>query len=314
MAQGYALTGRFGIFASYEAFIMIIASMVDQYSKFLKIAKKTEWRGDVPSLNYIVSSTGWRQEHNGFSHQNPGFISDMLLKKHDFINVYFPADANEAVLITERCLSSKNEINIIVSEKTIEPVWLSMDEAKKELEHGASIWESISDENPDVVICGCGQYLVKEALASIALIRQEAPEVKIRFVNILEISPNTISRKNKLTDEEFAQYFTKDKPAIFNFHGYPETLQQILFFYQNSLERLSVHGYIESGSTTTPLDLHIRNTTDRYSLLIEAIEKVSKNGVVEKEKAQKIIEKYQQKIKEHKDYIMRTGNDPEEVL
>ncbi len=313
LAQGYALTGRFGVFASYEAFIMIIASMVDQYSKFLKIAKKTEWRGDVPSLNYIVSSTGWRQEHNGFSHQNPGFIGDVLLKKHDFINVYFPADANEAILVAEKCLSSKNEINVIVSEKTIEPAWLSIDEAKNELEHGASIWKSISDENPDVVICGCGQYLVKEAIASIELIRQEAPEVKIRFVNILEISPNTISRKNKLTDEEFAQYFTKDKPAIFNFHGYPETLQQILFFYQNSTERLSVHGYMESGSTTTPLDLHIRNKTDRYSLLIEAIEKVALNGVVDKEKARKIVEKYKQIITDHKEYIMKTGNDPEGI-
>jgi len=314
LAQGYTLTGRFSFFASYESFIMIVASMADQYSKFLKIALKTEWRGDVPSLNYIVSSTGWRQEHNGFSHQNPGFIGDILLKKHDFINVYFPADANEAVLTAEKCLISKNEINVIVSEKTIEPIWLTMKEAKNEVEKGISIWDFASDENPDIVICGCGQYLTKEALASIELIKQEAPEIKVRFVNILEISPNTISHKNKLTEEEFEKYFTKDKPVIFNFHGYPETLEQVLFYYQNSLERLSVHGYIESGSTTTPLDLHIRNKTDRYNLLIETVEKAVKNGVIEKEKAQKIIEKYQKKITDHKDYIMKVGDDPEEIL
>ena len=190
LAQGYALTGRFAVFPSYESFIMIVASMADQFSKFMKIARQTEWRGDIPSLNYIISSTGWRQEHNGFSHQNPGFIADILLKKHDFINVYFPADENEAILVMEKCLSSKNEINVIVSEKTVEPVWLSAEQAKKEVEKGISIWDFASDENPDIVICGCGQYLVKEALAAVELLKEEAPEVKIRFVNILEISPN----------------------------------------------------------------------------------------------------------------------------
>ena len=314
LAQGYALTGRFGVFASYESFIMIVASMADQYSKFLKIAQETGWRGDVPSLNYLISSTGWRQEHNGFSHQNPGFMGDILLKKHEFINVYFPADANEALLVAEKCLASKNEINLIISEKTVEPVWLTLAQAKNEVEKGISIWDFASDENPDVVICGCGQYLVKEALAAVQLIKQEAPEIKVRFVNILEISPNTVSHKNKLPEGDFERYFTKDKPAIFNFHGYPETLQQILFFYQNKPDRLSVHGYIESGSTSTPLDLHIRNKTDRYNLLIEAVQKVAENGVVEKEKAQKIIEKYQQKIRDHKEYILKVGDDPEEIL
>ena len=314
LAQGYTLTGRFSVFPSYESFIMVVASMADQFSKFLKIARKTEWRGDVPSLNYIITSSGWRQEHNGFSHQNPGFIGDILLKKHDFINVYFPADENEAILVMEKCLSSKNEINVIVSEKTPEPVWLSIDQAKKELEKGISIWDFASDEDPDVVISGCGQYLVKEALAAVQILKEEAPEIKIRFVNILELSPNTAGGKNKLSEREFEKYFTKDKPAIFNFHGYPETLEQILFYYVNSLDRFTVHGYMESGSTTTALDLHIRNKTDRYNLTIEAVEKVMKNGVIAKEKAKKIIEKYQNKIKEHKEYIVKVGEDPEEIL
>ena len=314
LAQGYILTGRFSIFASYEAFIPIVSSMADQYSKFLKIARKTEWRGDVPSFNYILTSSGWRQEHNGFSHQNPSFMDELLNKSHDFINIYFPADANEAILITEKCLSSKNEINVIVVEKTIEPIWLSLEEAKREVENGISIWDFASDENPDIVFGGCGQYLVKEALAAIDLLKKEAPEVKARFVNVVELSPNTVGHDNKISEVDFERYFTKDKPVIFNFHGYPDTLEQTLFRFVNALGRISIHGYMESGSTTTPLDLHIRNKTDRYNLFIEAIEKVAKNGVIDGEKANRLTLIYQNKIKDHKDYIMRVGDDPEEIL
>lgn len=314
LAQGYTLTGRFSIFTSYEAFIPIVSSMADQYSKFLKIARKTEWRGDVPSFNYLLTSTGWRQEHNGFSHQNPGFIDGLLQKHHEFINVYFPADANEAVLIAEKCLSSKNEINIIVAEKTIEPVWLNFDEAKKEVENGMSIWNFASDENPDIVFCSCGQYLVKEALAGLKMLKTEFPEVKARFVNIVELSPNTLGHSNKISESDFEKYFTKDKPVLFNFHGYPETLKQILFDYQNNLNRLSVFGYMESGSTTTPLDLHIRNKTDRYNLFIEAVRRLLDSKVISKEKAEEKIREYEEKIKKHKEYIMEVGDDPEDVL
>lgn len=314
LAQGYVLTGRFSFFVSYEAFIPIVSSMADQYSKFLKIARKTDWRGDVPSFNYILTSTGWRQEHNGFSHQNPGFIDSMLQKNHNFINIYFPADANEVVLITEKCLKSKNEMNVMVVEKTIEPVWLSLAEAKREVEDGLSIWKFASDDNPDVVFAACGQYLVKEALAAIKLIREEAPEVKTRFVNVIELSPNTVGGSEHMSEADFEKYFTNDKPVIFNFHGYPDTLEQTLFTYQNELNRISIHGYMESGSTTTPLDLHIRNKTDRYNLFIEAIDKVAKMGAINQEKANELILKYQGKIKDHKDYIMRVGDDPEEIL
>jgi xylulose-5-phosphate/fructose-6-phosphate phosphoketolase len=314
LAQGYAITGRFGVFASYESFLEIVSSMTEQYSKFLKIARKTEWRGDIPALNYIVSSTGWRQEHNGFSHQNPGFIDGLLQKHNDFVNVYFPADANEAVLIAQKCLQSKNEINVIVAEKTFEPTYLSMVDAKKEVEQGLSIWNFASDENPDVVLAGCGQYLTKEALAAVKILKEEVPEVKIRFVNILELSPDSVGHSKRISESEFERYFTKDKPVIINFHGYPETLKQILFDYQNALGRISVHGYMESGSTTTPLDLHIRNKADRYNLVIEAIEKTAKNGVIEKDKSRILVEKYLQKIKDHKEYIMRVGDDPEDIL
>jgi len=314
LAQGYTLTGRFSFFASYEAFIPIISSMADQYSKFLKVARKTEWRGDVPSFNYILTSTGWRQEHNGFSHQNPSFMDELLNKNHDFINLYFPADANESVLVAEKCLQSKNEINVIVVEKTIEPIWLTPTEAKREVEDGLSIWDFASEDNPDVVFAGCGQYLVKEALAAIDLLKQEAPEVKVRFVNVVEISPNTVGHENKISEIDFERYFTKDKPVIFNFHGYADTLEKTLFRFVNALGRISIHGYMESGSTTTPLDLHIRNKTDRYNLFIEAIEKVAQNGVIDQEKANQLVLIYQNKIKDHKDYIMKVGDDPEEIL
>ncbi len=314
LAQGYTLTGRFSFFASYEAFIPIVSSMADQYSKFLKIARKTDWRGDVPSFNYILSSTGWRQEHNGFSHQNPSFMDELLNKSHEFINIYFPADANESVLIAEKCLASKNEINVIVVEKTLEPIWLTPEEAKREVEDGLSIWNFASHDNPDVVFGACGQYLVKEALAAIDLLKKEASEVKARFVNVLELSPNTVGHENKISEIDFERYFTKEKPVIFNFHGYPDTLEQTLFRFVNELGRISIHGYMESGSTTTPLDLHIRNKTDRYNLFIEAIEKTAKAGVVDAEKANRLVLKYQNKIKDHKDYIMRVGDDPEEIL
>jgi xylulose-5-phosphate/fructose-6-phosphate phosphoketolase len=238
----------------------------------------------------------------------------LLNKYHDFINIYFPADANEAVLIVEKCLLSRNEINVIVVEKTIESIWLSMLEAKREVEDGLSIWNFASDENPDVVFAACGQYLVKEALAAIDLIKIEAPEVKTRFVNVVELSPNTVGHENKISEVDFERYFTKDKPVIFNFHGYADTLEKTLFRFVNALGRISIHGYMESGSTTTPLDLHIRNKTDRYSLFIEAIEKIAKDGVIDQEKANRLTLIYQNKIKDHKDYIMRVGDDPEEIL
>jgi xylulose-5-phosphate/fructose-6-phosphate phosphoketolase len=241
-------------------------------------------------------------------------MDELLNKNHDFINLYFPADANEAVLVAEKCLASKNEINVIVAEKTLEPIWLTPEEARREVEDGLSIWNFASEENPDVVFAGCGQYLVKEALAAVSLLKQEAPEAKVRFVNIVEISPNTVGHENKISEADFEKYFTKDKPVILNFHGYADTLEKTIFRFVNELGRISIHGYMESGSTTTPLDLHIRNKTDRYNLFIEAVEKLAQDGIIEQEKANRLTLKYQAKIKDHKDYILKVGDDPEEIL
>ncbi len=314
LMQGYVLTGRHAIFASYEAFVQIVSSMADQYAKFLKIAREIPWRGAVPSLNYILTSSGWRQEHNGFSHQNPGFIDNILQKQGCYVHVYFPPDGNSTLAVLEKCLSSDREINLIIAGKTLEPRWLTPELAKKEIERGLMVWDFASDHNPDIVFGAVGDYLTKEALAAIDIIKTEAPEIKIRFVNIMELSALGIGNSAcKAPLNGFDDYFTKDKPVIFNFHGYPETLKRVLFDKEDDNRRFSVHGYIENGSTTTSFDMHVRNITDRYHLAIETFEKMGRAGVVDMNKADDLIEKYENKLKAHREFIQKNGVDPEEI-
>ena len=314
LAQGYILTGRHAVFASYEAFIQIVSSMADQYAKFLKVARQTKWRGDISSLNYILTSSGWRQEHNGFSHQNPGFMDDMLQRQGDFVNVYFPPDGNSTLAVLEKCLRSKNEINLIVADKRVEPRWLTIELAKKELQKGLMIWDFASDESPDIVICSTGDHLTTEALAAVGIIKKEAPEIKIRFVNLMSLSPTGIGSSGIIVShDEFKKIFTSDKPVIFNFHGYPQTLKQILFDYGEKLNRFSIHGYIENGSTTTPFDMHIRNNTSRYDIAIEIFDKMGAVGIINKNKLSGLIQLYKDKIKKHTEYIKKHGVDTEEV-
>lgn len=314
LMQGYVLTKRHGIFASYEAFIQIVSSMADQYAKFLKIARKTKWRGDISSFNYILTSSGWRQEHNGFSHQNPGFIDDMLQRQEDFVNIYFPPDGNSSLAVLEKMLSSKNEINVLVAGKKLEPRWLTPKLAKKELENGIMIWDFASDENPDIVITSIGDYLTTEALASVDVIKKELPQTKIRFINIMAMSPSGLGPTGKIVSlEEFNKYFTTDKPVIINFHGYPQSIKQILFDYKVDADRFSIFGYTENGSTTTPFDMHVRNKTDRYNLAIEAFKKLSQKNNIEKNKADELVRKYENKLSEHTAYIKIHGVDMEEI-
>ncbi|MDD4989039.1 MAG: phosphoketolase family protein, partial [Candidatus Pacebacteria bacterium] len=313
LIQGYVLTGRHAIFASYEAFIQVVSSMADQYSKFLHAAREIPWRGKIPSLNYILTSSGWRQEHNGFSHQNPGFINTLLEKHGCFIHVYFPPDGTSTLAVLEQCMKSKSEINVIVAGKTLEPRWLTLPEAKKALVQGLMTWDFASDEDPDIVLSGVGDYLTKEVLATIDLVKTEAPEIKMRFVNIMELSALGIGNSECRIPIDFSEFFTKDKPVIFNFHGYPETLKQVLFDFENALDRFSVHGYVENGSTTTPFDMQIRNKTSRWHLAMEVFERMAKAGVISKEKAKSLIEKYTAKLAEHREYIIKNGIDPEEI-
>jgi len=313
LMQGYILTGRHAIFASYEAFIEIVSSMADQYEKFLKVSLEFKWRKPISSFNYILTSSGWRQEHNGFSHQNPKFISGMLEKSGCLARVYFPCDGSSTLAVLKHCLDSRNMINVIVAGKTLEPRWLTTEMAEKELENGLMIWEFCSNKNPDLVICGIGDYLTKECMASIELLNTFTPEVKIRFVNVIELTALGIGNSECRTSfNDFDKYFTKDKPVIFNYHGYPNDLKSLLAYQENN-KRFFVHGYTENGSTTTTFDMHVRNKTSRYHLCLETLNLMTKNKVINKDKAKKLIKMFEQKLKDHSDYIKKYGEDPKDI-
>lgn len=315
LAQGYALTGRHSVFASYEAFIQVVVSMVDQYAKFINQAQEVQWRGTVPSLNYILTSSGWRQEHNGFSHQNPGFIDDILQRQGDFVNVYFPPDGNSTLAVLGHCLATTGQINVIVAGKTLEPRWLTPAQAQKELQAGLMVWDFASDENPDIVLAAAGDYLTKEALAAIDIVKSGFSSARIRFVNIMSLTSCGLGQGGTcLTRQGFDMLFTPDKPVICNFHGYPETLKSIIFDYINtSPQRFSIHGYIENGSTTTPFDMHVRNHTSRYHLAIEVFERLAAMGKIPYQQAKDQISACQQKVAANTDYIKIHGIDMEDI-
>jgi xylulose-5-phosphate/fructose-6-phosphate phosphoketolase len=314
MLQGYVLTGRHGLFVSYEAFVQIVASMADQYAKFLKIAREVKWRGDIPSFNYILTSGAWRQEHNGFSHQNPGFIDGVLQRQGCFTNVYFPADANSALVAFERMMASKNEINVLVCSKRPLPVWRTLEQAKRDMEDGVSIWDFASDDDPHAVMAAAGDYPTLEALAAISLVRQRVPEMRMRFVNISSLSALGMGNSNcRVLRHDFGHYFTDEKPVIVNFHGYPQTIKQVLFDYAQHADRFTVHGYEESGSTTTPFDMMVRNRVDRYHLAMDLFAQAAQQGVLPETEAQALIAEYQEKLAAHREYVKENGVDLEEV-
>lgn len=314
MLQGYVLTGRHGLFVSYEAFVQIVASMADQYAKFLKIARDVKWRGDIPSFNYILTSGAWRQEHNGFSHQNPGFIDGILQRQGCFTNVYFPADANAALITFNRMMASTKEINVLVGSKRPLPVWRTIDEAKKDVEEGVSIWDFASDVEPHVVFSAAGDYPTLEALAAMSLVRKYAPEIRMRFVNITSLSALGIGNSQcRVLRHDFEHYFTKEKPVIINFHGYPQTIKQILFDYVQHPSRFVIHGYEESGSTTTPFDMMVRNRVDRFHLAMEAFAKAAEQGVIPEDKAQELISSFQEELASNRAYAIEHGEDKPEI-
>ncbi|HEY0964427.1 MAG TPA: phosphoketolase family protein [Candidatus Paceibacterota bacterium] len=314
LLQGYVLTGRHGLFVSYEAFVQIVASMTDQYAKFLKIARDVKWRGTIASLNYILTSTGWRQEHNGFSHQNPGFIDGVLQRQGCFTNVYFPADANTALAAFKKMMGSTKEINVLVCEKRPLPIWRTLEEAERDVEEGISIWNFASDDKPDIVLSAAGDYPTLEALAAISLVRRYAPEIKMRFVNIASLSALGIGNSQcRVLRHEFEHYFTDDQPVIINFHGYPQTIKQVLFDYAVDARRFTIHGYEETGSTTTPFDMMVRNRVDRFHLAMDVIAEAVKLNLLNEEKGQQIIVSFQEQLAAHRSYVIQHGDDPEEI-
>jgi xylulose-5-phosphate/fructose-6-phosphate phosphoketolase len=314
LMQGYVLTGRHGVFVSYEAFMQIVASMTDQYAKFLRIARDVSWRGTIASLNYILTSTGWRQEHNGFSHQNPGFIDGVLQRQGAFTNVYFPADANTALAAFSRMLSSTQEINVMVCEKRPLPIWRTGAEAEADVAAGIAIWDFASDEDPHMVFASAGDYPTQEVLAAISIVRQEIPAFRMRYVNITSLSASGIgTTAHHVLHYEFSDYFTVDKPVRINFHGYPQTMKQILFDYGCDSSRFVVYGYEESGSTTTAFDMMVRNRVDRFHLAMEAFSIAEDQGVISAQQAATLHAAYKSRLAEHKAYITTIGDDPIEI-
>lgn len=308
--QGFVLTGRHGVFATYEAFAPIIGSMVDQHAKFIKQSLKLSWRKPVSSLNYILTSVGWRQEHNGYSHQNPGFISSVLEKHGSMCSVYFPADANSTLVVLEDCLNRTNGINVIVVDKQEMPQWLTLKEAYEQQKTGIGIWKFVHAgwENPDVVLVSIGDHMTIEAVAASKLIEKLAPEVKVRFVNISELTALGVGDEKVAAKININEYFTETAPVVINFHGYVGDIYKSLWGKVSS-ERVSVHGYNEEGTTTTPFDMHVRNQTSRYHLAMDAVTRASKLNKNLVQAAEKVEKFCSQKLTAHQKYIAAHGTD-----
>ncbi len=276
--EGYLLTGRHGLLNCYEAFIHIVDSMFNQHAKWLKITNHLPWRQPIASLNYMLSSLVWRQDHNGFSHQDPGFIDHVVNKKSEVIRVYLPPDANTLLSVTDHCLRSKQYVNVIVAGKQPSPNWLTMDQAILHCTRGIGIWEFASndqDGEPDVVVASAGDIPTLEALAAVALIREHLPELKIRFINVVDLMRLQPSSEHPhgLSDAEFDSLFTVDRPIVFAYHGYPWLIHR-LTYRRNNHRNLHVRGYKEEGTTTTPFDMVMLNDLDRYHLVMDVIDRV----------------------------------------
>ena len=268
--EGYLLTGRHGFFHTYEAFARIIDSMASQHAKWLKVTKELPWRRPIASLNYVLSSHIWQQDHNGYTHQDPGFLSHLATKKADIVRIYLPPDANCLLSCFDHCIKTKNYINVIVASKHPRPQWLTMDQAIKHCTQGIGIWEWASNDKnseTDIVMACCGDTPTLETLAAVSILRSNFPEVKVRVVNVVDLMrlQSNLEHPHGLTDDDYDLLFTKDKPIIFAFHGYPSLIHQLT--YKRTNKELHVHGYKEEGTITTPFDMRVQNEIDRYHLV-----------------------------------------------
>ena len=311
--EGYLLTGRHGLFNCYEAFIHIVDSMFNQHAKWLESCNEIPWRRPIASLNYLLTSHVWRQDHNGFSHQDPGFIDYVCNKKSDIVRVYLPPDANSLLFVTNHCLSSWNRINVIVAGKQASPQWLSMDEAIKHCTAGIGIWEWASNDRgaePDVVMACAGDVPTLETLAATDLLRQHIPELKIRVVNVVDLmtlQPHE-EHPHGITDREFDVLFTKDRPVIFAHHGYPWLIHRLTYRRTNH-DNIHVRGYKEEGTTTTPFDMVVRNDLDRFHLAADVIDRLPRLGA----RAAYAKQALRDKLIEHNAYIRACGEDMPEI-
>jgi xylulose-5-phosphate/fructose-6-phosphate phosphoketolase len=311
--EGYLLTGRHGFFSCYEAFIHLIDSMFNQHAKWLKTTNRIPWRRPIASLNYLLTSHVWRQDHNGFSHQDPGFIDHVVNKKAEVIRVFLPPDANTLLSVTDHVLRSRNYVNVIVAGKQPAPQWLSMDAAAKHCEAGVSVWEWASNDNgtsPDVVMACAGDVPTLEALAAVDILRREIPDLKIRVINVvnlMKLQPET-EHPNGLSDADFVELFTADKPVVFAYHGYPWLIHRLTYRRSNHAN-LHVRGYKEEGTTSTPFDMVVMNEVDRFHLAMDAIDRVPRLA----DKAIYLKQTLRNKLVDHKNYIRIHGEDMPEI-
>jgi xylulose-5-phosphate/fructose-6-phosphate phosphoketolase len=327
--QGYVLTGRHGLFPCYEAFIPIVDGMVNQYGKFLKMSRdEAPWREPVASLNYLLTSVGWRQDHNGYSHQVPGFINTMLNRREETARVYLPPDANTLLATMADCLESTGRINLVIASKHPLPQWLSMDQAREHVRKGASVWDwaSNDDGDPDVVLAACGTIPTLELLATVQLLRQEVPALKMRFVNVTNLFTlaQPTAHPDGMSNPEFEELFTAGKPVIFNFHGYPSAVHQLIHRRARQ-ERFHVKGYIEEGTTSTPFDLLAMNGVDRFQLAIETLSRVDTGAAADVRgmsgefavraipDAIPVIDRLRRRLQETRARVREIGEDPPEV-
>ena len=305
--EGYLLTGRHGFIHSYEAFARIIDSMVSQHAKWLKVTKELSWREDISSLNIILSSHIWQQDHNGYTHQDPGFLNHLVTKKADIVRMYLPPDANCLISCFDHVISTKNYINVIVASKHPRYQWLTMDEAIKHCTKGIGIWPWASNDEgkePDVVLACAGDTPTLEVLAATSILNDKFPKLKVRVVNVVDLMRLESNNKHPhgLTDEDYDAIFTKNKPIIFAFHGYPSLIHQLTYNRHN--KNIHVHGYMEEGTITTPFDMRVQNKIDRFNLVIDVLKYV-KLG----DKSSELIEWCKDKLVEHNEYIREYGKD-----
>jgi xylulose-5-phosphate/fructose-6-phosphate phosphoketolase len=311
--EGYLLTGRHGLFNCYEAFVHIVDSMFNQHAKWLEVAREIAWRRPIASLNYLLSSHVWRQDHNGFSHQDPGVIDLVANKKADVVRVYLPPDANTLLCVTDRCLRSRNLVNVVVAGKNAQPQWLDIEAAMNHCERGIGVltWAS-SDRGaePDVVLACAGDVPTIETLAAVDLLRDLAPHVRVRVVNVVDLM--TLQPKEEhphgLSDRDFDELFTVDKPIVFAYHGYPWLIHRLTYRRRNH-DNLHVRGYKEEGTTTTPFDMVVRNDLDRFHLVMDVADRVPKLGG----EAAPIKQRMHDKRSEHRRYIVEHGEDMPEI-
>jgi xylulose-5-phosphate/fructose-6-phosphate phosphoketolase len=312
--EGYLLTGRHGVFSCYEAFIHIVDSMVNQHAKWLKTSSELSWRKPIASLNYLLTSHVWRQDHNGFSHQDPGFADFVANKKADTVRLYFPPDANTLLWVTDHCLRTWNRINVITAGKQPQPQWLTADEAESHCKAGAGIWEWACscppEDEPDVVMACAGDVPTLETLAAVDLIRTALPDLKIRVVNVVDLMTlqSHETHPHGFTDDEFDRLFTRDRPVIFAYHGYPYLIHRLTYRRTNH-DNFHVHGFQEEGTTTTPFDMAVMNQLDRFHLVLAAMRRLPAFA----QRSAQFAASIERKLEEHRAYVREHGEDMPEI-